>query len=161
MAIAAALTLGIIGMFIAAGIYLPRGTPPGADRPPSNGGIVVWFWTGLFWSLAIGCFLGVWGPDANPGPGGKLGGLIVGFMGLIMGAGGLFAINVRRKPRTPWIFNPKVVGTATAAAQAMSATRGFGGEGGGRIDQLEQLRQAGTLTDDEFQTLRNKIAKED
>src|SRR5215218_3516379 len=79
-----ALFLGIIGMFVAAGIYLTRGTPPGGP-PPQNAGIILWFWTGLFWSLAIGCFLAVWGPDANPGPGGKEGGLIVGFMGLIFG----------------------------------------------------------------------------
>jgi hypothetical protein len=34
-------------------------------------------------------------------------------------------------------------------------------ESGGRIDALDQLRQAGTLTDDEFETLKNKIARED
>jgi peptidoglycan/LPS O-acetylase OafA/YrhL len=160
LAIVGALVLGIIGMFVAAGIYLTRGTPPGADRPPSNGGIVVWFWTGLFWSLAIGCFLGVWGPNADPGPGGELGGLIVGFMGLIMGAGGLLAINVRRKPRTPWIFNPKVAGAATAAARAINVV-GEPQVGDSRIEQLDRLRQTGTLTDAEFETLRNKIARED
>ena len=74
----------ILLLFVAAGIYLSRGTPPGGP-PPRNAGMIVWFWTGLFWALAVGCFLAVWGPEANPGPGGELGGLIVGFMGLIFG----------------------------------------------------------------------------
>jgi hypothetical protein len=157
-----ALPGGIIGLFVAAGIYLTRGTPPGASSPPDNGGIVIWFWTGIFWSLAIGSFLAVWGPDAEPGPGGALGGLIVGFMGLIMGAGGLLALGRgrRRKPKRPWIFNPAVIGAATAAAKAMNVT-GEQAEGGARIDVLDQLRQTGTLTDDEFETLKNKIARED
>ena len=92
------LVVGAVSVFVAAGIYLSRGKPPGAP-PPDNAGIVVWFWTGLFWSLAVGCFLGVWGPDANPGPGGETGGLIVGFMGLVMGAGvaGLMAIGTARR----------------------------------------------------------------
>jgi len=68
-----ALSGGVIGMFIAAGIYIGRGTPPGSSRPPDNAGVVIWFWTGLFWALAAGCFLGVWGPEANPGPGGEIG----------------------------------------------------------------------------------------
>lgn len=78
----------IFALFVAGGIYSGRGAPPGSDNKPNNGGVIVWFWTGLFWSLAVGCFLAVWGPEANPGPGGKEGGLIVGFMGLFMGAGG-------------------------------------------------------------------------
>ena len=49
----------------------PRCQPPGGRPPPSNAGVVVWFWTGLFWSIAAGAFLGVWGPEANPGPGGE------------------------------------------------------------------------------------------
>ena len=72
--------------------------------------VVIWFWTGLFWALAVGCFLAVWGPEANPGPGGETGGLIVGFMGLIMGAGGLLALKfgapqeaaVRRRSTRRW-----------------------------------------------------------
>jgi len=84
---------GIFLLFVAIPIYGSRGAPPDTDRKPRNASVVLWFWTGLFWSLAIGCFLGVWGPEANPGPGGKEGGLIVGFMGAIMGAGGLLALN--------------------------------------------------------------------
>ena len=42
----------------------------------------------VFFGIAFACFWGVWGPDANPGPGGKLGGLIVGFLFVPMGIGG-------------------------------------------------------------------------
>ncbi|MGH2985698.1 MAG: hypothetical protein ACRDLO_03290 [Solirubrobacterales bacterium] len=92
---------GIVGLFVAGFIYAGRGAPPRSDRKPQNGALVVWFWTGLFWSLAVGSFLGVWGPEANPGPGGKTGGLIVGFMGLVMGAGGFLALGFGRGRRDP------------------------------------------------------------
>jgi hypothetical protein len=146
---------GILGLFVAAFVYAGRGAPPGSDRKPENGGLVVWFWTGLFWSLAVGCFLGVWGPDANPGPGGKEGGLIVGFMGAILGAGGLLALNLGRGRRDPRAVRPAV----TRVAQA--ATR-FSGAAGSvdRLDTLDRLRRQGTLTDSEFQTLKAKIIDE-
>jgi hypothetical protein len=157
-----ALTGGILGHFLAAGIYLTRGKPPGSDSPPQNSAIILWFWTGLFWSLAAGSFLGVWGPDAAPGPGAETGGLIVGFMGLIFGIGGVGAtfLGRRQKRKGPWIFNPAVIGAATAAAKAIGVT-GEPAEGGGRIDVLDQLRQTGALTDEEFETLKNKIVRED
>jgi hypothetical protein len=156
-----ALMGGILGLFVAGGIYLTRGKPPGAASEPSNGGIVVWFWTGLFWSLAAGSFLGVWGPQAAPGPGGNAGGLIVGFMGLIMGAGGLFALR-RKRQRTPLLFSPAVLGLATTAARSLNVA-GMGAEqqGSGRVDTLDRLRQSGALTDAEFETLKNKIMRED
>lgn len=143
---------GILGLFVAAGIYLGRGKPPGSSAEPSNGGIVVWFWTGLFWSLAAGSFLGVWGPEANPGPGGDLGGLIVGFMGLIMGAGGFLALGFRRRARSPQVINPAV----TRIAQ--TATR-FSGAAGqvDRLEALDRLLKQGALTEAEFQTLKSKI----
>jgi hypothetical protein len=150
-----ALTGGILGLFIAAGIYMARGTPPGG-RPPQNAGIVIWFWTGLFWALAVGCFLAVRGPDASPGPGGESGGLIVGFMGLIMGAGGLLALNFRRrKTPAPGFVNPaftRLAGTATRFSGAADPVS--------RIETLERLRQQGTLTEAEFQTLKSKIIGE-
>jgi hypothetical protein len=143
-----ALMGGILGLFVAAGIYLTRGTPPGGP-PPQNAGIILWFWTGLFWSLAVGCFLGVWGPDANPGPGGKEGGLIVGFMGLIFGIGGIFATTLGRKTARAFSLPGTASGPVVDAADQ------------GRINELARLRQGGSLTDDEFETLKNKIVRED
>jgi hypothetical protein len=153
-----ALVGGVFGLFVAGGIYLSRGTPPGSSRPPDNGGIVVWFWTGLFWALAVGCFLGVWGPNANPGPGGETGGLIVGFMGLIMGAGGFLALSFgrRRKRRaSPEAINPTMVRMAQTASRFTGPVNPED-----RLETLDRMRQRGTLTDAEFETLKAKILEE-
>ena len=146
----------IFGLFVALIVYGPRGAPPDTGRKPANGGIIVWLWTGLFWSLAVGCFLGVWGPDANPGPGGKEGGLIVGFMGLIMGAGGLYTLRLGRSIRDPQkqrAMLTRVVGTATRL------TPGAGGSVE-RLDTLDRLRRQGTITNAEFETLKAKLIEE-
>ena len=150
-----ALTGGTLGLFVAAGIYLTRGKPPGGAPAPDNAGIVIWFWTGLFWALAAGCFLAVWGPDANPGPGGETGGLIVGFMGLLMGAGGLFALKFRRRrKRSPELISPMVTRMAQTASRFSPAADPVD-----RLDTLDRLRKQGTLTDAEFETLKSKIVR--
>ena len=153
-----ALMGGILLLFVAGGIYLARGNPPGGAPPANNSGIVIWFWTGLFWSRAGGCFLGGWGPDANPGPGGSTGGLIVGFMGLIMGAGGLLSLGFHRRRRQVPSFG-FVAPAVTAMAQA--ATRfSAPADPVSRLDTLDRLRSQGTLTDAEFETLKSKIIGE-
>ena len=141
-------------LFVALAVYAGRGAPPGSDRAPQNAGVIVWFWTGLFWSLAVGCFLGVWGPDANPGPGGKEGGLIVGFMGAIMGAGGLIALNLG------WTGDEKRKVRPLTSRVAQAATR-FSGQAspGDRIETLDRLRKQGTITDAEFETLKARIVE--
>jgi hypothetical protein len=145
-----ALTGAIFLLFVAAFIYSIRGRAPGSDRDPDGGLTILWFWTGLFWSLAVGCFLAVWGPEANPGPGATLGGLIVGFMGLIFGVGGLLAVGFlgkdRKKTRGPdWTrFAPKRRPPDPAANyDALSV--------------LDGLRAQGKLNDAEYQTLRSRI----
>jgi Short C-terminal domain len=146
---------GVLGLFVAAFVYSGRGAPPGSDREPRNGALIVWFWTGLFWSLAVGSFLGVWGPEANPGPGGKTGGLIVGFMGAVVGAGGLLALWFGRRQPDPQKVRPLV----TRAAQTASR---FGGtaQSVDRLETLDRLRRQGTLTESEFETLKAKIIRE-
>ena len=106
---------GIIAILVGAGIYATRGKAPGSDNPPRNELLVVWVWTGIFWSLGIGSLLGVWGPEANPGPGGKEGGLIVGFLFLPMGAAGLLALGSGRIMR-------KVGGTPVGAEMQTGTT---------------------------------------
>jgi hypothetical protein len=152
-----ALVGGVFGLFVAAGIYLGRGTPPGSSRAPDNAGIIVWFWTGLFWALAAGCFWGVWGPDANPGPGGETGGLIVGFMGLIFGLGGLLTLRLGRRPRRakPATVNPAMMRMAQTASRFSGAANPED-----RLETLDRLRKQGTLTDAEFETLKSKIVEE-
>jgi hypothetical protein len=154
-----ALIGAVFGLFVALIIYGGRGAPPGG-RPPENAGVIVWLWTGLFWSLAVGCFLGVWGPEANPGPGGKEGGLIVGFMGLIFGAGGIWAVQAgwtddKRKKR-----RNKVRPVTTKVAQTASRFTGRA-DPVDRLATLDRLRKQGTITNAEFDTLKAKIVEGD
>ncbi len=148
-----ALTGGIFGLFAAMFIYAGRGRAPGSAKAPANAGIVIWMWTGLFWSLAAGALLGVWGPDANPGPGGKEGGLIVGFMGLVMGAGGLLALNLRRRPAD--------AGVRQALSAVAGAASSFAGRANpvDRLETLDRLRRQGSLTDAEFEALKARIVE--
>ena len=154
-----ALSAGLPLMFLAAGVYLARGTPPGGP-PPQNAGIILWFWTGLFWALAAGCFLSIWGPEAQPGPGGETAAWIVGIMGLVMGAGGLVAVNLGRGRKRS---RPLAAAAFTRLSQAANrfAEPPAGGDPVGRIDTLDRLRRQGTLTQDEFETLKSKIMRED
>jgi hypothetical protein len=143
---------GIVATLVGAWIYSGRGAPPGSDREPRTGLLAVWVWTGIFWSIAAGCFLGVWGPEANPGPGGKLGGLIVGFLFVPMGAGGFFALDLGRgAQRDPQQVRPAV------SRIAQTASRFGGAQSVDRLATLDNLRQQGALTDAEFQTLKARI----
>src|SRR5688572_12159866 len=84
--------IGIFAVLIGAAFYAGRGKAPGSDRPGDAGLLIVWVWTGIFWSIAIGCFIAVWGPNADPPPDAKLGALIVGFLFVPMGAIGLLGL---------------------------------------------------------------------
>ena len=72
--------VAVIAMLAGAGLYATAGPPPGSDRGGQAVAAVALLWSGLFLGIAFACFWGVWGPDANPGPGGKTGGLIIGFI---------------------------------------------------------------------------------
>jgi hypothetical protein len=150
-----ALIGGVLGLLLAAVIYARRGRPPGSARPQTDAAVVIWFWTGLFWSLAAGSFLAVWGPDASPGPGAKTGGLIVGFMGLVMGAGGLLALKFSRRSAAPSFVNPAFTRIAGAATRFSGAADPVS-----RLDVLARLRAQGMLTEAEFETLKSKIVGE-
>jgi hypothetical protein len=145
-----ALTGAIILFFGAAAIYMTRGRAPGSNRDPDGGLTIVWFWTGLFWSLAVGCFLAVWGPEANPGPGATAGGLIVGFMGLIFGIGGLLAVGFLGRRRATTLDNPDW--SRFARRRAPDPAGGYDA-----LSMLENLRAQGKLNDTEFETLRSRI----
>lgn len=149
-----ALTGSVFLLFVAAWIYSGRGSPPGSDREPRGELVILWFWTGLFWSLAVGCLLGIYGPEANPGPGGALGGWIVAGMGIVFGAGGLLAVNLGDRGRG----KAKRVRPVVARA-AQAASRFAGAESVDRLATLDRLRRQGTLTDAEFETLKKRIVE--
>lgn len=139
-------------------IYATRGSPPGSQREGEGASALLVIWCGLFLGIAFACFWAVWGPDANPGPGGKLGGLIVGFifapMGLLPLIAALFAWRGGRSP-------PAAGPTATAAGgslRAPSLRRAAGsGDKLSRLERLNELRSTGALTDAEFERLKAEI----
>ncbi len=151
------LTGGVLLLFVAAGIYLTRGKPPGGGEP-QGAAVVIWFWTGLFWSLAAGSLLAVWGPDANPGPGGKAGGLIVGFMGLIMGAGGLLSLSLRTRGAAIGVgpVGPAFARMAATASQFATPAPAASVD---RLAVIDSMRREGTLSDSEFEDLKAKILR--
>ncbi len=162
----------IIVLLIGAGIWATRGKAPGSDNPPRNDLLIVWVWTGIFWSIALGCFLAVWGPNAHPGPGGKEGALIVGFLFVPMGAGGLIGLMPGRRKRRS-VFGSTLTAPADspgegAAAKWRSAfsTPGAATAKAGRIpesdpverlERLQKLRDTGTVNEAEFQRLKAEI----
>jgi hypothetical protein len=151
----------ILGLLAGCWFYAGRGKAPGSDRPPNNGLLAVWVWTGIFWSIAVGAFLGVWGPDANPGPGAKTGGLIVGFLFVPMGALGLLGIGVpwgRRHAQSVGAVPLNLPGSARVAKAAIKRMPGL--DPVGRLERLEQLRRSGVVTDAEFARLKAEILSE-
>ena len=165
-----AIPIGIFAMLIGAAVYAGRGTAPGSDRPPRPGLTIVLIWCGIFFGIAFACFWGVWGPDANPGPGGKLGGLIVGFLFVPMGIGGALMF---------WHMGPAMgegwratgVGAGelwklTRAAQSgdyatltqVGTAGGFpaaaGGDVSAELERLNTLRKEGAITDAEYEQLK-------
>jgi hypothetical protein len=147
---------GIIALLVGAAVYAGRGSAPGSDNPPRNELLAVWVWTGIFWSMAAGSLLGVWGPEANPGPGGKEGGLIVGFLFVPMGALGLLVLGAgrRRKPGTPSLAE-RLPG-AEAAAKTFGMPKP-GGDPVGKLERLARLREQGAITEAEFERLKREV----
>ena len=165
-----AIPIAILAILIGAAIYAGRGTAPGADRPPRPGLTIVLIWCGIFFGIAFACFWGVWGPDANPGPGGKLGGLIVGFLFVPMGIGGaLMFWGMGPAMGEGWRATGVGVGDLwklTRAAQSgdygaltqIGAASGFpaaaGGDVSAELERLNTLRKEGAITDAEYEQLK-------
>ncbi len=91
--------VALIVMAVGTGLYATRGLPPGSEGNGLRVNAVILAWCAIFLGISFACFWGVWGPDANPGPGGKEGGLIVGFLFVLMGGGALPFLFSRRESR--------------------------------------------------------------
>jgi hypothetical protein len=156
----------ILMMLGGAWIYSGRGKAPGSDREPWGSGLLI-LWVALFLGIAFACFWAVWGPDANPGPGAKTGGLIVGFLFVPMGLGALvpmfWAWRDRDSGTRPLPGMPSPGTMATPSTVVRSAPRPIGAQpqGGGDkvawLEQLERLRRDGVVTDAEFERLKAEI----
>jgi hypothetical protein len=135
----------------------------------------VLMWCAVFFGIAFACFWGVWGPDANPGPGGKLGGLIVGFLFVPMGIGGALMF-WKLGPVTSAGRNVAGVGglgdivKLTRAASsgdlsklpagmlgsAVTPTQPAGGGGDvvSELERINRLRREGAISEQEFERLK-------
>lgn len=148
----------------AATLYALRGAPPGSDKKGDPGLAMLIGWCGLFLGIAFACFWGVWGPNANPGPGGKEGGLIVGFLFVPMGLIPLIgAVMIKGKElRTGIKADPNADMISRLAAKANArggqsppATRNA--DPLGTLERLEGLRQRGAITQEEFDKLKRGV----
>jgi hypothetical protein len=170
-AIPVAIFVILIGMVIYAG----RGPAPGSDRPPRPGMGLVLLWCGIFFGIAFACFWGVWGPDANPGPGGKLGGLIVGFLFVPMGIGGALMFwrigpisfggmqsmgiggvgDVVKMTRAAGSGDLARLAEMTGTGPVVQPT-GSGGDVAVELERLNTLRKEGAITEQEFEQLKRR-----
>ena len=103
--------ISVFVMLFGAYLYATRGAPPGSDNPGDGGYALALIWSGLFLGIAFACFWGVWGPDANPGPGGKTGGLIVGFLFVPLGLLGVLPMLAGARSRVRERVKSRAMGT--------------------------------------------------
>ena len=161
-----AIPIGVFVMLGAVFLYGSRGAPPGSDKRGDAGIGMLILWSGLFLGIGFACFWGVWGPDANPGPGGKLGGLIVGFLFVPMGAFPLFAVlGAKRRGEKSRVVPG--FGVSDAVAEAVRPSRASGGfrapkpkPSGDKladIERLQRLREQGAISDAEFERLKSEV----
>jgi hypothetical protein len=171
-----AIPVAVFVMLFGAVLYATRGAPPGSDRKGDGGYALALIWSGLFLGIAFACFWGVWGPDANPGPGGKEGGLIVGFLFVPIGLLGVLPmLSAAKAARAAREASGIGVGDAVKLArgarkadfgdlvqkmQEQAATAPAGGDTGAVVSELERLqklRDQGAIDDAEFSRLKAKV----
>ena len=164
---------GLIG----AAIYGTAGPAPGSDKSTGQAGAaVVIGWSGLFLGIAFACFWGVWGPDANPGPGGKEGGLIVGFLFVPMGLLGIIPMwgAVKSSQAAKKATGVGIGDTLKMARSARKtdfddlvkqmqemapgdAVVASGGDVVSKLERLQKLRESGAINDAEFERLKAQV----
>lgn len=161
-----ALPAGVIVMLVGAVIYGNRGAAPGSGKEGSGaGGAVLLLWTGLFLGCGFASFWGVWGPDANPGPGGELGGLIVGFLFVPMGLLPvlILLVSYRREIRgklrggfTEEIAN-QLQGKPPISPQAREHEAHEAKDKLAELERIHHLRAEGALDRSEFERLKAEV----
>jgi hypothetical protein len=158
---------GIFVMLGSALLYATRGAPPGSEKKGGAGSALLLIWSGLFLGIGFACFWGVWGPDANPGPGGKEGGLIVGFLFVPMGLAPIVATLWSRRKRRQLGWPPAQGGEDVMLALERRAPVvrksnlfGDGDDKLSKLERIEKLRSQGALTRSEFDRLKAEVMGE-
>jgi hypothetical protein len=158
---------GVVLGLISVGIYAARGRPPDAGEDYSGPrvpfGIVAW--SLLFAGTAAVSIYAIAGPDAHPGPGAKLGGLIVAGVFLPMGVLPLLFFLRRRSGRSQTL-SPISMPLAAPAAAPRPAPPPWPSvplrpkpkqDGLGQLEKLKKLRDEGALSDAEFAAAKARV----
>jgi len=162
----------VIGLMVGAGVYGARGAPPGSEGGGRRVSALVLLWCLVFLPLSFASFWGVWGPDANPGPGGEEGGLIVAFLFALMGLGALpflfrrvtspaerQAAMERLLGRMPdrWTGPRPPASAPPATGTGFTPPAASGGDVVSKLERANRLRAEGALTEAEYERLKAEI----
>jgi hypothetical protein len=146
----------VLGLIAGAVVYGGRGDPPGSEGGGRRVNAIILLWVLIFCGLSFASFWGVWGPDANPGPGGELGGLIVAFLFAVMGLGAVpFVAPKRTSPAERQAAVERIVGRVTPTPG--SSAGGAGADVVSKLERANRLRAEGALTEAEFEKLKAEI----
>jgi Short C-terminal domain len=162
---------GVILGLIAIGLYAARGKPPDAgddySGPRVPFGILAW--SLLFAGTAVVAIYGILGPDAHPGPGAKLGGLIVAGVFLPMGivpllfalksGGSSWRSRATSMPLSAPSTAPMATPRPSPPPMPSVPPRPAPKKGGGleQLEKLKKLRDEGALSEAEFAAAKAKI----
>jgi putative oligomerization/nucleic acid binding protein len=162
----------IFGLLIGGGIYASRGRSGNRGASGTIGmGLVLW--SLLFVSLAVGTFVAAYGPANNGDSGAKTAAitLMIVFlpMGLLplLGAVGFGAGRKRLTgrgsgppPTYPRPAPPQWTPPIPPAARPAPSPGGQAGDVAARLRQLDELRDTGLLTDEEFEAKKTELLQE-
>jgi hypothetical protein len=161
-ALGLSIPVAVIVMIVGTAFYGTRGLPPGSEGGGYRVNAIVLLWCSIFLGIAFASLWGVWGPEANPGPGGKEGGLIVGFLFVLMGGAALpFLASREQSKMEREAAMQRILGSAGARLASMPSRPAGSGSGGGdvvsKLERAQRLRDEGALTDAEFEKLKRDI----
>jgi hypothetical protein len=158
--------VAVIVMIVGTGFYGTRGLPPGSEGGGYRVNAIILLWCSIFLGIAFASLWGVWGPDANPGPGGKEGGLIVGSLFVLMGGAALPFLASREESKMEREAAMQRIlgkaGTRLASMEPAAASRARPPSAGtgdvvSKLERAQRLRDEGALTEAEFQKLKREI----
>jgi putative oligomerization/nucleic acid binding protein len=158
------LTGAIFALLIGGGIYAARGSR--GHGATLGMGIVLW--SLLFISLATATFVAAFGPANNDDPGARTAAIVLAIVFLPMGILPLIGAvgfgfgrkRLKGKASETGSKYPKPAPPQFDLSPPPTAPGAPGGDVAARLRKLDELRDSGLLTDDEFQAKKAEILRE-
>ena len=155
-----ALMGSIFGLLIGGGIYATRG---GKGEGTLGMGVVLWAL--LFISLAVATFVAAYGPANNDDSGARTAAIILMIVFIPMGLLpliGAIGFGGRRRRSTPATARsyPTPAPTQFPIQMPKPAAPAATGDIATRLRKLDELRDTGLLTDDEFEAKKAELLRE-